>query len=142
MNTLFPYTTLFRSRRALDTFLDAQRGTLDRFQLVSLPSAHWRAVSVHYLDSLRATVRAEISAGITPRGPRNDAFWLLFQRRFPGAAGYVMLSPASFADDGITALVHVRTACGSICGQTELRRLHRNAGGVWRTTSRLTVSEN
>lgn len=130
------------SRRALDAFLAEQRTSVDRFQSVSLPSAHWRAASVQQLDSLRATVRAGIIAGTTPREPNNDAFWSLFQRRFPAAAGYVMLSPASITEDGTTALVHVRTACGSICGQTELRRLRRDASGAWHTTSRLTVSEN
>lgn len=130
------------SRRALDAFLAAQRSPVDRFQSIALPSEHWMTLSVQRLDSLRAAVRAGITAGTTSRGVRNDAFWQQWQRRFPGSAGYVILSPASIAADGVTAMVHVRTACGSICGETQLRRLHRDEGGAWRTTSRLTLSES
>jgi hypothetical protein len=130
------------SRRAIDAFIEAQREPIDRFQSVVLPDAHWTTVSMPRLDSLRAAVRADIASGATPRGVRNDAFWQQWQRLFPGSAGYVILSPASIADDGATAVVHVRIACGSVCGETELRSLRRGANGNWRTINRLRLSES
>ena len=128
------------SRRSIDAFLDVQSASVDRFQSIALPSARWMTVSVERLDSLRAAVRAEIAV-VTPRSIGNDAFWQVWQRRFPGSAGYVTLSPASISDDGVTALVQVRTACGSVCGETVLRRLRRDNGGTWHTTGKLTLSE-
>ena len=130
------------TRRAIDVFIEAQRAPIDRFQAVSLPDAHWTTVSMLRLDSLRAAVRADIASGVTARGVRNDAFWQLWPRLFPGSAGYVILSPASITDDGTTAVVHVRIACGSVCGETELRRLRRGANGSWRTIKRLRLSES
>ena len=130
------------SRREIDAFIDAQRAPADRFHSVVLPDAHWTTVSMLRLDSLRSAVRADIASGVTARGVRNDAFWQLWQRLFPGSAGYVILSPASITDDGTTAVVHVRIACGSVCGETELRRLRRGANGSWRTIKRLRLSES
>ena len=130
------------SRREIDVFLEAQRAPADRFHSVVLPDAHWTTVSMLRLDSLRSAVRADIASGVTARGVRNDAFWQQWQRLFPASAGYVILSPASITDDGMTAVVHVRIACGSVCGETELRRLQRGANGSWRTIKRLRLSES
>jgi hypothetical protein len=130
------------SRRSVDAFIEIQGSSVDRFQSIALPSGRWMTVSVQQLDSLRAAVRTAVAAGVTPRGIGNDAFWQRWQQRFPGTAGYVILSPASIDNDGLTALVHVRTTCGSICGETVLRRLRRDGGGAWRTTGRLRLSES
>ena len=130
------------TRRVVDAFVKTQRTSVDRFQSVILPGARWVTVSVLRLDSLRAAVRADVASGNTVRGARNDAFWQQWQRVFPGSAGYVILSPASIADDGQTALIHVRIACGSVCGETQLRMLRRESSGGWRTIRQLRLSES
>ena len=135
-------TELPATRRMVDTFVDAQRVSSDQFRSVTLPAAYWTALSMQRLDSLRAAVRADVASGNTVRGARNDAFWQQWQRVFPGSAGYVILSPASIADDQQTALVHVRIACGSVCGETQLRMLRRESSGGWRTIRRLRLSES
>ena len=130
------------TRRMLDAFVETQRTSSDRFQSVTLPGAKWATVSMLRLDSLRASVRADVASGNAARGARNDTFWQQWQRLFPGSAGYVILSPASIANDGQIALIYVRIACGSVCGETELRMMRRESSGGWRTMRRLRLSES
>jgi hypothetical protein len=127
---------------ALRAFLHAQRTPADHFRTEMLPDARWSRVSPLQLDSLRALARADVASGAVPRGPRNDGFWQHWYRTFPGSGGYVILAPASIAADGSSAVVHVRVACGPLCGEAELRVLHRDASGTWHTTGRVRLSES
>jgi hypothetical protein len=130
------------SRRELDAFLTVQRMPRDRFQPVMIPDARWRMVSMPQLDSLRAAARADAVSSPGPRTARPDRFWLQWQRAFPASGGYVVLSPASVSADGAMAVVHVRVACGPVCGETELRVMRRDAGGAWHTRGRVRLSES
>lgn len=130
------------SRQALDAFLVVQRAPDDQFEAAMLPGAQWSPVSMARLDALRAASRVEAAAGVAQRVSRGDGFWNQWRRAFPGASGYVILSPASIARDGRTAVVHVRVACGEVCGESELRLLHRDAAGTWHTTGRVRLSES
>jgi hypothetical protein len=153
VDTLLPMTALDRelrnkvitelpaTRRMIDAFIEAQHRTPDTLSAVVLRSVPWSAISPRQLDSLRAGVRSEALAAAAPRSARNDAFWRAWQRQFPATAGYLIVSPASVTDNGRSALIHVTSACGSICGETELRLLQRDDGGEWRTARRLRLSE-
>lgn len=130
------------SRRALDAFLAVQRAPVDHFQRAMLPGAEWAPVSLERLDALRAASRVEAAASAAEHTSRGGGFWTQWRRAFPRASGYVILSPASIARDGRTAMVHVRVACGEVCGESELRLLHRDAAGTWHTTGRVRLSES
>jgi hypothetical protein len=130
------------SERELRDFIAAQQHATRRIVAGMLPDARWRVVSATYLDSLRAAARHDVTNGTAARGVRNDQFWQLWFRTFPGSGGYVVLSPASVSRDGGLALVHVRIACGPVCGESELRVLRRSASGDWRTTARVRLSES
>ena len=129
------------TRKAIAAFVDAQSRSGDVFRSAVLAGAPWITVSLLQLDSLRASVRAAETNGGAIRGARNEAFWQEWQRRFPATAGYLFLSPVSVTNGGRSALVHLTIACGSICGETELRLLERDTAGGWRTVRRLRVSE-
>lgn len=135
-------TDLAIDKRTLDSFLLVQRAPRDRFVPGMLPDAGWMMVSMPQLDSLRAVARAAIANGSVARTARNDAFWQQWYRAYPASGGYVMLSPASVSADGAAAMVHVRIACGPLCGETELRLLRRDAAGAWHTISRVRLSES
>lgn len=135
-------TDLSIDKSVLDAFLQAQQRPRDRFMLSMLPDSAWSTVSVPALDSLRRVARAEITTGAVARSARNDAFWQQWYRVYPASGGYVMLSPASVSADGAAAMVHVRIACGPVCGETELRLLRRTAAGSWHTVSRVRLSES
>ncbi len=135
-------TELPITRDALDAFLRVQRNPAERFQSGMIPDARWIAVSMPRLDSLRAAARADASLAPIPDGPRPDRFWQQWYRAFPGSAGYVVLSPASISHRGDEAVVHVRIACGPVCGETELRVLQRDDQGLWHTTRKVRLSES
>jgi hypothetical protein len=103
--------------------------------------AAWASVSMAHLDSLRALSRGGSESG-GDRSVRIDAFWRQWYRAFPGSGGYLVLSPASVRSNDAMAIVHVRIACGPVCGDTELRVLRRDPHGTWRTTSRVRLSES
>ena len=128
--------------RELRDFLAAQRMPTTRVFRDVLPDARWRLVSSTRLDSLRAAARREITTGAVQRSIRTDQFWQLWYRAYPSSGGYVVLSPAGVSANGALALVHVRIACGPVCGESELRLLRRDADGEWRTTGRVKLSES
>ena len=128
------------AQQALDAFVAAQQRTRGPLGSAMLPDSSWRAVPPATLDSLRAAARSSSTNGAPPARGRNDAFWSRWHERFPGSGGYVMLSPVSFSADGADALVHVWTACGAVCGESHLRKLHREADGRWRTVGRVELS--
>ena len=128
------------TRGMLDAFLAAQRRPADRFGAAMLPSEGWTRVSPSQLDSLRSIARSD--AATAPRPDRGDAFWRQWYLAYPGSGGYVILSPASISTSEGVAVVHVRIACGPVCGDTELRVLRRDDEGVWRTTGRVRLSES
>jgi hypothetical protein len=59
--------------------------------------------------------------------PRNDpdAFWTVFEQKYPGANGILAVSPVGFSTDGRAALVMVDHTCGSLCGATVYYLLER-----------------
>jgi hypothetical protein len=133
---------LLISERELHGFLAVQRMPTARVVPGMLPDEHWRLVSGARLDSLRTLARREVATGAVQRRVRTDQFWQLWYRAYPSSGGYVVLSPASLSANGALALVHVRTACGPVCGESELRVLRRDAGGRWQTTHRVSLSES
>lgn len=135
-------TELSITPRALDEFLNVQLHPADRFHAGMLPDARWTVVSTARLDALRAAARAERLTGAAPAGARVDAFWQQWYRAYPASGGYVVLSPASLSADGAAALVHVRIACGPVCGDAELRLLRRDAAGAWHTRGRVRLTES
>lgn len=130
------------TRPMLEDFLRVQRAPGDRFQGLMLPDAGWSLVSVAHLDSLRAAARSVAVRDSAGRGVRRDAFWQQWYRTYPSSGGYVVLSPASISRDGSMAMVHVRVACGPVCGASELRLMRRDPAGTWRTQGRVTLSES
>ncbi len=130
------------SREALDAFLAAQRMPVAQVHAAMLPDARWALVSNARLEALREAARAEAADGVGRTAGQAGGFWTQWQRAFPGSGGYVVLSPASIWRDGATAVVLLRTACGAVCGETELRLLRRAANGEWRTTGRVRLSES
>jgi hypothetical protein len=127
------------SQTSVDAFRAAQRSGAP-LHAGALPDSLWRTVSSYTLDSLRRAARSDVERGVLPRTPRNDPFWQHFQRTFPRATGYVVLSPAGVSRDGREALVYVHTSCGAVCGESELRLMRRASDGSWRTKSRMLVS--
>jgi len=130
------------SEQELRVFLSVQRMPTPRMMSGMLPDARWRLVSAAQLDSLRAIAQREIATGTVSRGIRNDNFWRHWYSAFPSSGGYVVLSPASVSGNGAQALVHVRMACGPVCGSSELRLMRRDPTGTWRTSGRVRLSES
>lgn len=118
--------------------LRAQRRDGARVTTAMLPDSRWRTVSLRGIDSVRAVAQQERQAGQAVNG--GDAFWRHWNASFPGSRGYVIVSPAGVSADGSEALVHVKTACGALCNEAEVRLLRRDAGGVWHTVRRVPVS--
>jgi hypothetical protein len=135
-------TELRVSSATLHGFLTAQRTPVDRFQLSMLPGDRFAPLRMAQVDSMRRKVREDIASGAAERGVNNDLFWRRWSGAFPGSASYVILSPAMISLDGREAMVHVRVVCGAVCGQAQLRHLTRDAGGAWRTTAKVTLSES
>ena len=107
-----------------------------------LPDSGWRVVSMSVLDSLRSVARSDAVRSAVVRGVGRDGFWQQWYRAYPSSGGYVVLSPASVSDDGSSAVVHVRVACGPVCGSSELRLMRRDPTGRWRTSGRVRLSES
>jgi hypothetical protein len=124
------------SRAQIDAFFATQRAPADRFSAAMLQGDRMLTAPQSRLDSLRVTARAEASAP-TSRETRSDVFWRHWYAAYPNSSGYVILSPAMITTDGRDAVIQVTVACGSLCGTGELRRLRRDANGVWRTTAKI-----
>lgn len=135
-------TELRISSAVLDGFLAAQRTPSDQFRPAMLPGGRFMPLHMAQLDSMRRKVREDIASGRAERGANNDLFWRRWSGAFPGAGGYVILSPALITADGREAMVHVRVVCGPVCAEAELRHLRRDAGGAWRTMAKVRLSES
>ena len=136
------FAELHISRRDLNAFHNVQRAPRERFHAAMIPDSRWTAISLQRIDSLRERARQDITAGVAARGANNDLFWRRWSAAYPGASGYVLLSPASVSRDGTNAVVRVSIVCGPVCAESELQHVQRGADGVWRTTARVRLSES
>jgi hypothetical protein len=129
------------SRADVAALMRAQQRDGARIGTAMLPDSRWRTVSVRTIDSVRAVALRERQAVPTGQStPAGDAFWRHWRASFPASRGYVIVSPAGVSADGGAALVHVRTVCGPVCNEAEVRLLRRDVRGVWHTVRRVPVA--
>ncbi len=61
----------------------------------------------------------------------NQDGWAAFQRRFPGASGYLAMTIPVFTSDSAQAALYYEYHCGYLCGEGVLIWLVRREDGQW-----------
>jgi hypothetical protein len=119
-----------------------------RLQAALDPLSAETVAAFEQLQEVRAAVPSEVpshrAVQILARTVRDSLFsvcpggWPRFANKYPGARGYVTLSPVAFDPDKSEALVYTEEYCGFGCSQGTYAYLKR-IGSRWKVMKKLTA---